>query len=273
VGGSNPGRDRNPVTDRAKAADRSATMAHPWDDRGGNGMRLLIYAQASSGSSVLCHFLAQRPASVAVIDVWSQTLTPSLDLAVPVVAKATVTTKYSVKDHIASFRPDRTIVMIRDPVAVYLSLREHSYADDFGTLDEKIARFDEEFASGNFDLTVRYEDFVVKHHRFLDGVNRLGWPVTEKYYDLVRSLNEIRNFGFSCSLWLKEKFRRGWGYGNITPGGIAPRFNPKIYPAEVLEKVATLSPCLNSLYENTRPIADTVRTASDKSNCRHAQIG
>jgi hypothetical protein len=86
-------------------------------------MKLLIYAMESSGASTFCYFLGQRPGSVAVIDVWSECLTPPLDIDVPVVAKATTTMTHRAVDHTASFRPDKTILFIRDPVAVYASLR------------------------------------------------------------------------------------------------------------------------------------------------------
>src|SRR4051812_33338794 len=134
-------------------------------------MKLLIYSMESTGASTFCYFLGQRPNSVAIIDVWSACLTPRLDLTTPVVAKATVTAVYGATDHITNFDPDRTILFIRDPVAVYASLIKYHYANEYGSAAEKLSRFDDEYRNVKFDLTLRYEDFVSRDNAFLHAIN------------------------------------------------------------------------------------------------------
>lgn len=212
-------------------------------------MRLLIYAMASSGASTFCYFLAQRPGCVAAVDVWSRCVTPPFDdIDEPVVAKATVTMTYSGFDHIASFKPDRTVLFIRDPVAVYASLSKYRYADMFGSIDEKISRFDEEYATLPADVVIRYEDFVARDQRVIESINQLGWPCSDRYYELARSTEEIYNFNSRVSPWLKRHYRDGWGFGNITSGPITTAFAEQRYSMELIEKVVALSPRLSRRY-------------------------
>jgi hypothetical protein len=212
-------------------------------------MRLLIYAMASSGSSVFCYFLAQRPDCVAVIDVFSRCITPPLeDIDEPIVAKATVTMTYSGLDHCASFKPDRTILFIRDPVAVCSSLSKYPYANMFGSIDEKMDRFDHEFAALPADVTIKYEDFVAHDRRVVEAINRLDWPCSEGYYDFTRSTEEIYRFNSEVSPWLKRHYRNGWGFGNITSGPITTAFAEQRYSTELIEKVVQLSPRLSRRY-------------------------
>jgi hypothetical protein len=211
-------------------------------------MKLLIYAMESSGASTFCYFLGQRPGSVAVIDVWSECLTPPLEIDVPVVAKATTTMTYRAVDHTASFRPDKTILFIRDPVAVYASLSEKPYANTSGSIEEKITRFDNDYAKMDVDLVLRYEDFVVRGDNVVKSINQLKWPCTDGYYDLPRSLTNIYEFNCSQSSWLKQHYNECWGFGNIKEGAISSAFTERSYPDELVEKISRLSPTLSRYY-------------------------
>lgn len=187
-------------------------------------MRLLIYAMESSGASTFCYFVGQRPASVAIIDVWSRIVTPPIDTDHPVVAKATVTMTLSAADHIGSFRPDRTVLFIRDPVAVYASLVGYPYANAFGRIEDKLMRFEHEFATRHWDAIIRYEDFVARDASVIAQINHLGWPCEAGYWDTPRSLAEIRQFNAAASPWCEPHFDNGWGFGNIKAGSISQRF-------------------------------------------------
>jgi hypothetical protein len=211
-------------------------------------MRLLIYAMQSSGASAFCYFLGQRPGSIAVVDVWSREITPPLKGKCPVVAKATVNCIFSIADHIASFGPDRTILFLRDPVAVYASLARYPYANRFGSIEDKMARLDDQFARGSYDGIVRYEDFVEREPNFLAQVGDLGWPCDASYYEASRSLAEIERFNKAASYWLAQHGGDGWGFGNVKSGGIRKDFARRLDDPEIAARVAPISPKLYSHY-------------------------
>ena len=212
-------------------------------------MRLFIYAQESSGASAFCHFLAQRPNSIAMVDVWSRNLTPDIgEVSVPVVAKATVTKTFPATAHVAQFNPDKVILFVRDPVAVYASLSSKPYANTFGSLDEKVAQFDEDFADFPRDLVVRYEDFVYGDAATLGAIKALGWPCSTGYYTLKRTLADIADFGCRVSAVVRQTFDNGWGFGNITGQTISKAFSLGDYPSELREHVVRLSPRLARYY-------------------------
>jgi hypothetical protein len=211
-------------------------------------MRLLIYAMESSGASMFCYFLGQRPGSAAIIDLWSRCLAPPLRLAVPLVAKATTTMKYRAVDHIESFAPDKFILFIRDPIAVYQSLRRYPYANTFGTIEQKLRRFDDEFGCLKPDLILRYEDFVERDKNLVEAVDALGWPCSCGYYGLARSLQEIGEFNSAASPWLKQHYGKDWGFGNIKGGVVSGAAGIVFYPGELINTVAEHSPRLSRLY-------------------------
>ena len=214
-------------------------------------MRLLIYAMQSSGASLFCYFLGQRQNSVAIVDVWSREVTPEIETQYPVVAKATVNMVHTFKEHVERFKPDKTILFVRDPVAVYASLSKYPYANRFGTIEEKMQRMDDQFRNGGYDALIRYEDFVSRDSRFINAINALGWQCELSYFDAPRSFAEIEKFNRAASLWLDKHFNNGWHFGNIhaeftkelaiRPNGTDPK-----------EKVSKLSPNLCRHYQNFR---------------------
>ena len=212
-------------------------------------MRLLIYAMQSSGASSFCYVLGQRPDSVAVVDVWSRGVTPFIETPHPVVAKATVNMILSIDDHVASFRPDRTILFVRDPVATYASLAKYDYANRFGTIDEKMARCDAEFAqSARYDAVLRYEDFVSRDLGVLAKLAELGWPCEASWYDGPRDLRAIHAFNCAASPWLARHWNDGWGFGNIRPGPIRTGLARRPGRPDIAAHVAELSPALSAHY-------------------------
>jgi|SRR5579871_6082053 len=212
-------------------------------------MRLLIYAMESSGASTFCYFLGQRPGSVAILDVWSSALTPPIETQQPIVAKATVTTTFSAADHIASFRPDRTILFIRHPVAVYASLTKYPYANTFGTVEQKIARFDREFAGGTWDAIIRYEDFVTRAPTLTTRLSALGWQCDASYWDTPRSLADILACNSTASPWLAAQFNKSWGFGNFKEGPITPALAHPPDRPDIAALIAKLSPNLSAAYQ------------------------
>lgn len=206
----------------------------------------------SSGASTFCYFMGQRPNSIAVLDVWSHWLAPKLDVSYPAVVKATTTTLYEAHDHIKHFGPDRTILFIRNPVSVYSSLIKYPYANSYGTLEEKMARFDAVFGNGGFDLVLRYEDLVARDPVLIKAINNIGWPCGERYYDLTRSIEQIRAFNCAASPLLRDNCDSGWGNGNVRQGRIIESLGASRAAREVTETVAILSPHLSRHYNLDR---------------------
>jgi hypothetical protein len=209
----------------------------------------------SSGASTFCYFLGQRPGSVAIIDVWSRCVTPPLRLDVPVVAKATTTMAYRAIDHIDSFAPDKIILFIRDPVVIYSSLSKYSYANTFGSIEEKLSRFDDEFGCLKVDLVLRYEDFILRDKKLISAVKSLGWTCCNGNFDCSRTLEDIKKFNSSASTWLKYNYRKGWGFGNIKGGAIGRALETVSYSSELIEKIVRLSPRLSQHYGHSRETA------------------
>jgi hypothetical protein len=211
-------------------------------------MRLFIYGMESSGASTFCLFLGQREGAVAVVDLWSHCLAPPLAVDVPIVLKATVTTTYRAEDHVRSFRPDASILFLRDPVAVYRSLTKYEYANYEGSVEDKLVRFDEEYSPARFDLVIRYEDFVRREPSVIRAIDELGWICTNSYYDLPRSIDDIRQTNFHKSAWLHDEYNKHWAFGNFKGASISSDFLRAEHPPEIVSKVAALSPRLTKLY-------------------------
>jgi hypothetical protein len=216
-------------------------------------LRLLVYGMESSGASTFCLLLGQVPGSVSVVDLWSQCVAPPLRLDVPTVIKATATQTYRVSDHIASFNPHRTIMFLRDPVAVYCSLRKYPYANYEGTVEQKLSRFDEEFGSVSFDLVLRYEDFIARDPAFLAAIQNIGWPITAEHYRLDRSVDDILEGNFRQSPWLRDEYERSWAFGNIKGTEISRTSTGHGASVETVEVVRKLAPRLSEFYENFQP--------------------
>jgi hypothetical protein len=211
-------------------------------------MRLFIYGMESSGASTFCLFLGQRAGTVTVVDLWSQCLAPPLVVDVPIVLKATVTATYRAEDHLRSFRPDASILFLRDPVAVYRSLIKYEYANYEGSVEQKLIRFDEEYSPTKFDLVIRYEDFVRRDPAVISAIDELGWICSSSYYDLPRSLDDIRETNFHKSPWLHDEYNKKWSFGNFKGASISSDFVRADHPPEIVSKVAGLSPRLTKLY-------------------------
>src|SRR2546428_7054869 len=109
----------------------------------GGEMRLMVYAMQSSGASLFTYFLAQRPGSLAIVDVFATSLCPSLETDEDVLVKCTIAGDHKLEDHAERFRPDATLLFLRDPVRNYLSLRTHWYRDHGGRIDDKFRLLEE----------------------------------------------------------------------------------------------------------------------------------
>jgi hypothetical protein len=157
-------------------------------------MRLLLFGMQSSGASLATYLLGQVPSSVVLVDLYSYELMPEIDVdsAEHVIAKAVITTTHSLDAHVHSFAPNRTILLLRDPVQNYVSLRRKEYANDDGELDAKFRILESVFSErSRFDLVLRYEDLVQNPADVIRELNAIGFPGGMEMYDFSRSRAEI----------------------------------------------------------------------------------
>lgn len=233
-------------------------------------MRLLVYGMQSSGATAFTLFLAQRPDCLALVDILNNYAAPRVDTELDMVVKAVVTTAYPLEVHRERFRPDRTVLLLRDPRDTYRSLSAKPYRNHSGLIDEKFALIDEVFAGREerFDAVVHYEDFVARDPVVPAAMTALGWPVDDGFYDYRRRHDELAG-----ALWrhvpdLMERVE--FAFGNVQGRGVSERFRHKpqdpdleaqALEAQALEaKLETLCPRLLAHYRE-RAAAQTAPLA------------
>jgi hypothetical protein len=92
------------------------------------GRRILIYAPASSGGSLLAYMLAQLPASVAILNLRNSQLPPTPEELSDVPSESTVIVKassdsdFSLFDHVKAFRPHIKVLVVRHPAHIRAGL-------------------------------------------------------------------------------------------------------------------------------------------------------
>ena len=215
-------------------------------------MRIFLYGMQSSGASLVTFFLAQLPRSVAVVDLWNSFLLPPIDApgADHVIGKVVVTTTYEVEDHVTSFQPDRTILVLRHPVHNYASLGRKYYADENGSIDDKFRRLEATFLDrASFDLTLLYEDFVLRPGPTLARMKEIGLPLEMRDYAFPRSREEILAFNLAQSRWCREHFEDGWSFGNVQGRDLDKRAVYKRVPRSVKRHVERLCPNLCAFFD------------------------
>jgi hypothetical protein len=186
-------------------------------------MRLLIYGMQSSGASTLALVLAQNPQCAAFVDIWTMYAAPSLSGPEDVVAKVVVTTAFPLSLHQERFRPDRTILVLRHPVANYRSLAAKPYRHECGFIEEKFAVLDRVFADrSSYDALVHFEDLVFDPLQVLHNAAALGWPCGSESLTFSRRPADIVAFNEARFPVVKE--RLGYGIGNYRGGGIKKEF-------------------------------------------------
>jgi hypothetical protein len=133
------------------------------------------------------------------------------------VVKVAITTAYPLATHMERFRPDRTILLLRDPRDTYQSLRTKPYRNHSGLMEEKFLALDQLFAERHrFDAVIRYENFVARDPAVPAAINRLGWPVEEAFYKYRRDHNEILKA-------LYDHLPDLWGHMDMTFGNVQGR--------------------------------------------------
>lgn len=186
--------------------------------------RVLIVGAQSSGTSLLCLFLAQIPRSVAIIDLWANRLAPSPDLldAERLILKCTIGTQVHVDQQIEAYKPTHSILLIRHPADIYESLTGKTYRDLGGTPSEKLQIMDALHRdwTSRFDAVLYFEALVTQSPRVVDDLVKIGLPVSSRHFALERSLRDVVVDTLRHSAWARTNWRKNWAEGNVSGGGI-----------------------------------------------------
>lgn len=214
-------------------------------------MRLFVYGMQTSGASLTTYLLGQVSDSLVLVDLYSYEVMPAIEApeARYVIGKAVITTTHSLDDHLRSFRPDRTILLLRDPLQNYVALRRKQYANEDGALEDKFRLLNELFLQRDrFDLVLRYEDVVGDPQGVVTALRGIGFPASLEHYALPRSREEITSYNLHHSAWCRERFGRGWSFGNIHGDRMQQSLVHKHVPRAVQEAVSELCPDVVAYY-------------------------
>jgi len=179
--------------------------------------RVFIYGMQSSGASLFTYFLGQNPDTVAIVDLWSHCIAPNLYTKKPVVLKATVNCERDIRKHLKYFQPDIKILFIRNPIQNYLSLDVKHYRNWRGRLEDKLKVLERTYLhrKGIFDMTVHFEDFIKAPLCIASKLNEFGLNVPSDATAFNRGASDIVNYNKRHSVWCRNNFENGWGFGNI----------------------------------------------------------
>jgi len=214
-------------------------------------LRILVYGMQSSGATAFTLFLAQRSDCLALVDVLNNYAAPRIDTPMDMVAKVTMTTAYPLPVHIERFRPDRLVLLLRDPHDNYQSLRKKNYRNHSGLLEEKFLILDQVFAErAHFDEVIHYEDFVARDPAVPAAMERLGWPVEEGFYDYKRRHDDLMGALWTHVPDLHDRLELN--FGNVQGHAVSDKYRDKPRDPEVEERLQILCPRLLAHYRSRR---------------------
>lgn len=183
-------------------------------------MRVLVYGLQSSGASLLAYFLAQKPGALALTDVYSGEVAPALDdaRAEDIVVKCVITATHPLERHCASFKPDKTVLVVRHPYHNLASLRSKPYRDDDGSPERKLSILEGVFQQRKrlFDATVLYEDFLFRPEKVAARLRGASIAASEDFLAFKRSRRDLQEFNAAHSAWCREHYQKSFDFGNIT---------------------------------------------------------
>ena len=112
-----------------------------------------------------------KPDSIGVIDLFHDRLAPDLHSRHDIILKCTINNSHSLRDHQRSFRPDVSILFVRDPVQNAIRLSTKDWKEWSGTVDEKLALMNGYLKNWkeHFDFVVTYEDFLYRRAAVVDA--------------------------------------------------------------------------------------------------------
>jgi len=146
--------------------------------------------------------LAQRPGTIAVIDLFCREKAPCLDEEAAghdVILKCVVNTLVPLETQIEHFRPDRLVFVTRNIDYLTRSLAAKPYRDLGGSLEAKLAVYQNTLLRGLplFDQVISYERFAARTP------------------DIRRTVREVVQFSKSRSAWCRKFYGHKWGVGGL----------------------------------------------------------
>lgn len=214
---------------------------------------IFVYGMQSSGASLFTYFLAQRPNSVAIIDLWANSVAPALVITPPAILKAVVCETIRLEQHLDTYQPDFKILFLRNPLDVYGSLQNKEYRDICGNLEEKFRMLEATFLCADelFNAVVQYETFVHDPIGVAARLNELGIPISNDAHLFPRSLDQIAQFNQEHSEWCRETFNTHWRFGSIHADQLLPlsAMGQAIADAETMDRLWAWCPGVMTLYE------------------------
>ena len=210
-------------------------------------MRLLVYGMMSSGASAFTLVLAQRPGCLALVDVINNYAAPRIDTTLDMVVKVKITTAYPLAVHVERFRPDRVILLLRDPRDNYASLATKSYRNHSGLIDEKFLIADQVFAERQcFDAVIAYEDFIARDPSVAEKLEALGWPVEESYRSYGRRHDDLIGDLIRHVPDLLERMEIA--FGNVRGKAVQAMVRDQPHDPAMVARLETLCPRLLAYY-------------------------
>ena len=211
----------------------------------GDQERVLVYGMQSSGASLTTLLLAQLDSTVAVLDLWCGERMPSMEYLPrdrPLILKMTISTTWPMEEQVARFAPTRTLLVLRHPAQIYVSLATKYYRDSGGRLEDKLRKLEQVFQHrDHFDALIHYEDVIMRPATALEQLRAVQPELDDSALALARTpaaiVEDARRYP-----WLDKTLNAAWAAGNIDAERIEVKSVFKKVPREVREIVASLCP-------------------------------
>jgi hypothetical protein len=210
-----------------------------------------------SAASLFTYYLAQKPSSVAVIDLWAYDVSPNLAIETTCILKAVVTTNVLLEQHLEAYQPDFRILFLRDPAQNLIGLQTKEYCDIGGSPEEKLQYLEDVYLRSQslFDVVIRYEQFIVHPESVTDQLNQLGLGIPKDAHEFHRSLDNIARYNNEQSAWCRDHFGNKWWFGNIHDDSLNPMMpvHHVVSDASLIDTLWGLCPTIMRLYRRTAP--------------------
>lgn len=181
-------------------------------------MKILVYGMQSSGASLFTFFLAQKPKTFAIVDLLDVKAAPKFKDSIDndIVIKCMITNKITLSEHLKNFKPDKTILFIRNPADNYASLKTKPYVNGRGFIDDKFKALEETFKNRQkFDLVIFYEVFILNPSKVLKELKKINFEVKRYFFEFKRTKEDISKFNLEHKDWCGDSFRNRLSFGNI----------------------------------------------------------
>ena len=165
-------------------------------------LKTLVYGMQSGGASFVTWRLAQRPGTIAVIDLFCREEAPCLDEEATghdVILKCVVNMLVPLETQIERFRPDRLVLVTRNIDDLTRSLAGKPYRDLGGSMEAKLAVYQNILFRG---LPLFHQ--VISYER-----------IAAHALETRRTVQEVVEFSKSRSAWCGKFYGHKWGVGGL----------------------------------------------------------